>query len=70
MNRHYVQVLGALLLCTAPLAAQNPPAGAAARPAAADTSKKESDFVKLVKGTYKYVCDPHASIMKGSFTVS
>jgi plastocyanin len=26
--------------------------------------------VKLTKGTYKYVCDPHASIMKGSFTVS
>jgi plastocyanin len=27
-------------------------------------------IVKLVKGTYKYVCDPHASIMKGSFIVS
>ncbi len=26
--------------------------------------------VKLVKGTYDYVCDPHASFMKGSFTVS
>ena len=26
--------------------------------------------VKLVKGTYEYVCDPHASFMKGSFTVS
>jgi plastocyanin len=25
--------------------------------------------VTLKKGTYKYVCDPHASIMKGSFTV-
>ena len=24
----------------------------------------------LKKGTYKYVCDPHASLMKGSFTVS
>jgi plastocyanin len=23
----------------------------------------------LKKGTYKYVCDPHASMMKGSFTV-
>jgi plastocyanin len=23
----------------------------------------------LKKGTYKYVCDPHATIMKGSFTV-
>ena len=26
--------------------------------------------VTLKKGTYTYVCDPHASIMKGSFTVS
>jgi plastocyanin len=26
--------------------------------------------VKLKKGTYKYVCDPHASFMKGSFKVS
>ena len=25
--------------------------------------------VTLKKGTYKYVCDPHASIMKGSFKV-
>jgi plastocyanin len=25
--------------------------------------------VKLRKGTYHYVCDPHASFMKGSFTV-
>ena len=24
----------------------------------------------LKKGAYKYVCDPHASFMKGSFTVS
>jgi plastocyanin len=24
----------------------------------------------LKPGTYKYVCDPHASFMKGSFTVS
>ena len=24
----------------------------------------------LKKGTYKYVCDPHKSIMHGSFTVS
>jgi plastocyanin len=23
----------------------------------------------LKKGTYKYVCDPHSSFMKGSFTV-
>jgi plastocyanin len=26
--------------------------------------------VTLKKGTYKFVCDPHASLMKGSFTVS
>ena len=26
--------------------------------------------VKLKKGTYKYVCDPHKTIMKGSFKVS
>ncbi|HZP72223.1 MAG TPA: plastocyanin/azurin family copper-binding protein [Gaiellaceae bacterium] len=26
--------------------------------------------VTLKKGTYKYVCDPHKSFMKGSFTVS
>jgi plastocyanin len=26
-------------------------------------------IVKLRKGTYTYVCDPHASFMKGSFTV-
>jgi plastocyanin len=25
--------------------------------------------VTLKKGTYKFVCDPHASVMKGSFTV-
>jgi plastocyanin len=25
--------------------------------------------VKVRKGTYKYVCDPHASMMHGSFTV-
>jgi plastocyanin len=24
----------------------------------------------LKKGTYTYVCDPHSSFMKGSFTVS
>jgi plastocyanin len=24
----------------------------------------------LKKGTYRFVCDPHASFMKGSFTVS
>jgi plastocyanin len=26
--------------------------------------------VTLKKGTYKFLCDPHASFMKGSFTVS
>ncbi len=26
--------------------------------------------VTLKKGTYKYVCDPHKTFMKGSFTVS
>ena len=26
--------------------------------------------ITLKKGTYKYVCDPHASFMHGSFTVS
>ena len=26
--------------------------------------------VKLKKGTYRYVCDPHASAMKGSFKVT
>jgi plastocyanin len=26
--------------------------------------------LKLKKGTYKFVCDPHKTIMKGSFTVS
>jgi plastocyanin len=25
--------------------------------------------VKLKKGTYRYMCDPHATSMKGSFTV-
>ena len=26
--------------------------------------------LKLKKGTYKYVCDPHATFMKGSFKVT
>jgi len=26
--------------------------------------------LKLKKGTYKFVCDPHASVMKGSFKVT
>jgi plastocyanin len=27
-------------------------------------------LVKLAKGTYRFVCDPHASTMKGSFKVT
>jgi plastocyanin len=27
-------------------------------------------MVTLKKGTYKYICDPHATIMKGSFKVT
>src|SRR5690349_11582953 len=36
-----------------------------------DVGKIEASVWKLTlkKGTYKYVCDPHASFMKGSFTV-
>ena len=30
----------------------------------------KSITVTLKKGKYTYVCDPHASIMKGSFTVT
>jgi len=26
--------------------------------------------ITLKKGTYRFVCDPHATIMKGSFTVT
>jgi plastocyanin len=26
--------------------------------------------VKLKKGTYRYLCDPHASVMKGNFKVT
>jgi len=29
----------------------------------------KSFTITLKKGTYKYVCDPHATIMKGSFTI-
>ena len=31
---------------------------------------KRTFVVKLRRGTYRYVCDPHASFMRGSFTVS
>lgn len=31
---------------------------------------KKSLTVKLKRGTYRFVCDPHASSMKGSFRVS
>jgi len=39
---------------------------------ATSISKKETTtwLVILKKGTYKYVCDPHSSFMKGSFTVT
>jgi plastocyanin len=29
----------------------------------------KSTSVRLKKGTYRYVCDPHSSEMKGSFKV-
>src|SRR5262245_51726941 len=31
---------------------------------------RKSVTVKLERGTYRYVCDPHASFMTGSFRVS
>ena len=31
---------------------------------------KKTFTVTLKKGTYRFVCDPHASQMKGSFKVS
>jgi plastocyanin len=31
---------------------------------------KKTVIVKLKKGTYKYVCDPHLTIMHGSFKVT
>jgi plastocyanin len=31
---------------------------------------KKSVVVTLKKGTYRFVCDPHASAMKGSFRVA
>jgi plastocyanin len=31
---------------------------------------KKSITIKLKRGTYRFVCDPHASSMKGSFRVS
>jgi plastocyanin len=31
---------------------------------------KKSFTVKLKRGTYRYICDPHASFMKGSFKVT
>ena len=33
------------------------------------TEGEQSFEVKLVPGEYKFVCDPHASTMNGSFTV-
>jgi hypothetical protein len=34
-----------------------------------DTKEEVTWVVKLVDGTYLYDCDPHATVMKGSFTV-
>jgi hypothetical protein len=34
-----------------------------------DFTGTKSVSIKLRKGTYRYVCDPHASDMKGSFKV-
>ena len=34
-----------------------------------DFTGTKAATVKLRKGTYRYVCDPHASDMKGSFKV-
>ena len=31
---------------------------------------KKSVTLKLKRGTYRYVCDPHSSLMKGSFRVT
>jgi plastocyanin len=31
---------------------------------------KTTFTVALKKGTYKFICDPHAAIMKGSFKVT
>jgi len=31
---------------------------------------RKSVTLRLKRGTYRFVCDPHASIMKGSFRVS
>ena len=36
----------------------------------ADSKVTHSVKVTLKKGLYKFVCDPHAGIMKGSFKVS
>jgi plastocyanin len=30
----------------------------------------KSVTVRLKKGTYRYICDPHAAVMKGSFKVT
>jgi plastocyanin len=35
-----------------------------------DTTEDENYDITLEDGTYNYVCDPHASQMNGSFTVS
>ncbi len=37
---------------------------------AVSAKQTKSVTVKLAKGTYTFQCDPHASAMKGTFTVS
>jgi plastocyanin len=34
------------------------------------TTGTKTFSITLKKGTYKFVCDPHSSVMKGSFKVS
>jgi plastocyanin len=34
-----------------------------------DFTGKKSVTLTLKRGTYRYVCDPHSSVMKGSFRV-
>src|SRR5437899_5827069 len=41
-----------------------------ARKTSVSAVKTETWRIRLKKGTYKYVCDPHKSFMKGSFTVT
>jgi plastocyanin len=40
------------------------------RSTSVSATRTETWRVKFKKGTYKYICDPHASSMKGAFKVS